>query len=160
MNILLVTVLNIIWVSFSDIPEIEKLNYEQYQKTIYLKRDLKDKPLDNFMFNAEGLITFVIYTMIIVAGPIDICKKYMLRENKRIYALLLCFITGIKLGIEGLVFEEYIGRLQHHYEIPFVLERAIVIFFNCVAVCFLVTIVRDEKSEVVRGKRSSTKTTE
>ena len=111
-NIVFVTIINIIWISFSDIPEIEQKNYETYHRKVYLARDLKEKPFDYIMYNTEGLITFIIYTMIIVAGPIDICKKYMLRENRRIYALLLCFITGIKLCIEGLLFEEYIGRMD------------------------------------------------
>jgi hypothetical protein len=122
---------------------------------IYLDDDLNI--FDKIMYKAEGLFTLVIYTMIIVAGPIDICKKYMLKENRRIYALLLCFITGVKLCIEGLIFEEYIGRMHQYMEIGFIYERAIVIFFYLLAVCFLVTIVRDEKSEIIRGKKANSR---
>lgn len=45
------------------------------------------------------IFSWIIYYMIIVSGPIDICRMYMLKENKRIYALLICFTGGVKLGL-------------------------------------------------------------
>lgn len=95
----------------------------------------------------------ITYYYIIVSGPIDICKKYMLRENKRIYALLVCFITGIRYAFEGLFFEEYIGRMYYHFSPSFYLTRFFVIIFYCVAVLTLVSIVREETSEALRGKK-------
>jgi len=52
---------------------------------------------------------FMIYYVIIVAGPLDICKVIMLRENKRIYALLMLFIGGIKFFTEAIIFDERIS---------------------------------------------------
>ena len=91
----------------------------------------------------------MIYYNIIISGPIDICKMYMLRDNKRIYALLICFIGGIKLGLEGLLFDELIKKIIMG---EFIYERCISIIFNMFAISILFNIVKDELLEIFRSK--------
>jgi hypothetical protein len=63
------------------------------------------------LYILDFLINKTLYYIVIVACPLDICKMYMLKENKRIFALLLCFIGTIKLGLEGLIFDELVDHL-------------------------------------------------
>lgn len=93
--ILFITFWNVVWVSFTDIGDSPL-------ETNHISKYFEEKDLnlfDKIMFEGEGIFSWVIYYMIIVSGPIDICRAYMLRENKRIYALLICFTGGIKLGM-------------------------------------------------------------
>jgi len=53
-------------------------------------------------------MTFVLYYTIIIAGPIDICRMQMLKENIRIYALTFCTIGAFKYGLEGLFFDQHV----------------------------------------------------
>ena len=102
--ILFLTFWDIIWVSFTDI--IDNPKNEAGGKS-FLAKNLS--VFDMIMLQVENLCSWVIYYMVIVSGPIDLCRMYMLRENKRIYALLICFTGGIKLGMQGLFFNELIS---------------------------------------------------
>jgi hypothetical protein len=101
------------------------------------------------MFYGERVLSFVIYYFIIISGPIDICKMYILRDNKRIFALLLCFIGGIKLGLEGVLFDDLIKKIIMG---EFIYERCISIIFNMFAISILFTIVKDELIEIFRNQ--------
>ena len=85
--------------------------------------------------------------MIIVSGPIDLCRMFMLRENKRIYALLICFTGGIKLGMQGLFFNDIISWIL---SLQFVYQRFFAIILNLLSISSLIVIVRDELSEIFR----------
>ena len=63
------------------------------------------------MLYVEGFLTLTISLLLMISGPIDISKKYMLYENKHIYAIMLCFIVGIKRCLEGLIFDDYVKEL-------------------------------------------------
>ena len=102
--ILFLTFWDIIWVSFTDIGE-DIFSGKTTSKN-FLAQDLNH--FDNIMFQGETIFSWVVYYMIIISGPIDLCRMYMLTENKRIYALLICFTGGIKLGMQGLFFNELI----------------------------------------------------
>ena len=81
--ILFLTFWDIIWVSITDINV--DVDPNQAAGKHFLAKDLK--MFDMIMFQGENLFSWVIYYMIIISGPIDLCRMYMLRENKRIYAL-------------------------------------------------------------------------
>lgn len=99
---------NVLWISFSDIYEIETENKNKInsdRSIFYLSQLMNKSTFDFVMFMGEKLMSLAIYYNIIISGPIDISKMFMLRDNKRIFALLICFIGGIKLGLEGLLFD-------------------------------------------------------
>jgi hypothetical protein len=87
---------------------------------------------DLIMFFIEGSLSHAIYYISFTAGPIDISKVYMLKENKRIYGMLVCFLGGIKLGFQGLAFDDF-----SHYivkELPFFVHRLVIILALSVAI--------------------------
>lgn len=96
------------------------------------------------------MMSTAIYYNIIISGPIDISKMFMLRDNKRIFALLICFIGGIKLGLEGLLFDQIIRNLIMN---EFIYERCISIIFLMVSVSILFHIVKDELMEIFRAHK-------
>ena len=67
---------------------------------------------DAVMFLTQKAVTFMIYYIIIIAGPIDICQTYLLQSNKRIYVLLLCTTGGIKYFIEAVAFDQNIQYIN------------------------------------------------
>ena len=99
------------------------------------------------MLRVSNHMYFMIYYVIIVAGPLDICKVIMLRENKRIYALLMLFIGGIKFFMEAIIFDERISEITR---MNFYTERVIASIFDILAICSLITIFRDEIKEIKR----------
>lgn len=132
--ILFVTFWDIIWVSFTD---IEPSYFEAENLGLF----------DQVMFQGEMIFSWIIYYMVIVSGPIDICRMYMLRENKRIYALLICFTGGIKLGIQGLFINEVISWVDSK---QFIYQRFFAIILNLMGISALIIIVRDELGEIFR----------
>jgi hypothetical protein len=120
---------NILWMSISDIKE-NNMNYGHF---------------DYIMLRVSTHLYMMAYYVIIVAGPLDICKVIMLRENKRIYALLILFIGGIKFFLEAIIFDEHIANITN---MNFFTERVIVSIFNIFAICSLITIFRDEIKEI------------
>ena len=143
---------NVIWISFSDIYTIEETNKQKLhlnESVFYLSQLMNESTFDFVMFEGEKLMSLAIYYNIIISGPVDISKMYMLRDNKRIFALLICFIGGIKLGLEGLLFDAIIRDLIMN---EFIYERCISIIFLMVSVSILFTIVKDELMEVFRAQ--------
>ena len=139
--ILFVTFWNIIWVSFTDIDIEDDYKNDEHKNfradELYL--------FDQIMFQGEVIFSWIIYYMIIISGPIDICRMYMLRENKRIYALLICFTGGIKIGMQGLFITEIIKKI---FELSFIYQRFFAIIFNLIGISSLIIIVRDELGEI------------
>ena len=111
------------------------------------ENDQKYGHFDYFMLRVSIHLYFMVYYVIIVAGPLDICKVIMLRENKRIYALLIFFIGGVKLFLEAIIFDEHIINVT---KMNFFTERVLVSIFNILAICSLITIFRDEIKEIKR----------
>jgi len=109
---------------------------------------MNDSTFDFIMFVGEKWISLAIYYNIIISGPVDISKMFMLRDNKRIFALLICFIGGIKLGLEGLLFDQVIRDLIMN---EFIYERCISIIFLMITISLLFTIVKEELMEVFRA---------
>lgn len=77
----------------------------------------------------------------------------MLQENKRIYAIMVCFIGGVKQAVEAIVFDEYKNTILYR---EFFYERCGVIAFNIMAIFALLSIVRTEVSELARIKKNFT----
>jgi hypothetical protein len=102
---------------------------------------------DFVMLRIYTHLSFMAYYVIIVAGPLDLCKLTMLKENKRIYALLILFIGGIKLFLEAIIFDDHIQNIEL---MNFYTERVIVSILNILAICSLITIFREEMSEIDR----------
>ena len=75
----------------------------------------------------------------------------MLQENKRIYAIMVCFIGGVKMAMEGIIFDEYLNVIIFQ---QFIYERCMVILFNFIAICTLFSIVRDEVGERRRSEKN------
>lgn len=145
-GLLLSAVVNIIWVSFSDIYEIQDANLKIEKGNVYLLEDLQI--FDLVMFQANSALCYMSYYVIIVAGPVDICKTYMLQKNQRIYALLICFIGGCKYIIDAMVFDDHISSLS---QMDFFEERLLIITFNFMAIACLITIVREEVGEIIHN---------
>ena len=72
--IMFVTAWNMIWVIGSNIYEIEADN--RSSKSSYSENDLNR--FDQFMYRGEIALTFLVYNLILLAGPLDISKIYML----------------------------------------------------------------------------------
>ena len=94
--------LNLLWMCFSGIYDLDDSEDYQYESLSYF---------DKTMIILEGTLAVTLYYFIIISGPIDICKMYMLKENKKIFGLLICFIGGIKLGFLGLIFDDLVNNL-------------------------------------------------
>ena len=69
----------------------------------------------------------------------------MLRENKMIFGLMVCFIGGLKLGMQGLFFDEYVSTI---IQSEFVVPKSFCIFLGLFAIFSLISIVKDEVEQV------------
>ena len=47
----------------------------------------------------------MLYYILIISAPVDICRTYMLQHNKRIYAMMLCTGGGLKYFIDAIIFD-------------------------------------------------------
>lgn len=70
----------------------------------------------------------------------------MLRENKRIYAAILCLTGGIKYYFEAMFFDDNLVTIK---EQPFEVQCFISIANMLMCVCLLITIVRKEVGEIM-----------
>eukprot|EP00356_Strombidium_inclinatum_P013022 CAMPEP_0170499574 /NCGR_PEP_ID=MMETSP0208-20121228/31829_1 /TAXON_ID=197538 /ORGANISM="Strombidium inclinatum, Strain S3" /LENGTH=261 /DNA_ID=CAMNT_0010777183 /DNA_START=922 /DNA_END=1707 /DNA_ORIENTATION=+ len=96
-------IVDFIWVICSNITAIEEAHQKTHQKTSATLSEMGT--VDKVLFYLQGMTCEAVYYIIIISAPIDICNIFALKEGKRIFALLVCFIGGIKLGLEGLVFD-------------------------------------------------------
>lgn len=145
--LVLLTIWNVIWMSFSSIVDIENKNEgdKKVEKRTYFYDDLNT--FDLVMFLGQDALSQAIYYTVIIAGPIEICKAQMLKENTRIYALLLCTIGCLKYGFEGVFFDDLVDSI---IALDFFFERVIVIVLNLVSICSIITLFRDEVGELIR----------
>ena len=79
LNLLLLMIVNCIWLSFSSIREVQDRNYAEHGERFYRHKQLNW--FDTVMYHIQVNMTYTIYYLIIVAGPIDICKNFMLQKN-------------------------------------------------------------------------------
>lgn len=102
------------------------------------------------MYRGECALTFMVYQLILIAGPIDISKQHLLQKNQRIYAILFCLMGAIKLTIQGLIFDNYI---DHIILGSFFYNRGCSILFGILASLALIPIVKDEMSEITQNTK-------
>ena len=103
--IILITIWNFVWIIFSDIYELENVNVKNSKNkpNTYTLEEMSY--FDFIMFRGDCTLSFAAYYTIIVVGPLDICKLLMLKENKKIYALTLCFMGSFKYTVEAIVLD-------------------------------------------------------
>lgn len=141
LTLLFLTIWNIIWVSFTDIYEIQAKKSRVGGAWSY--DDLYT--FDCIMFLTQKGVTFMIYYILIVAGPVDICQTYMLSSNRRIYVLLMCTSGAIKYFIEAFFF---VSQKKSIAKMDFAIERLIIIALTLCTVAVLINNVREEISEI------------
>ena len=78
--ILIHVILNIIWMSFSEVGTIEDNNEKTIGKATYYYNQMNW--FDVLMFLFQDSLCRAIYYTVIIMCPIDISKTYVLRENK------------------------------------------------------------------------------
>ena len=71
---------NIVWISSSRIYLLE-MKHNKRNNTSVLYNELEMTIFDRIMYRGNSVLTFTIYQLYIVAGPIDICKSHMLQFN-------------------------------------------------------------------------------
>lgn len=54
-------------------------------------------PFDTTMFLLNTYFTGCVYYLLMIGAPVDICRSFMLKENKRIYAMALCTLASFKM---------------------------------------------------------------
>ena len=146
--IIIATSWNIIWVTVTDIDQIESHNKSSFTDLQTYRLD-QLSVIDEIFFWGEAYLSYLIYYLIILSGPLDICKMLLLRENKKIFGILLCFIGWIKLTLQGLFFDVYLSKIVLA---EFIYERLIAIFFHILAAVSLIAIVKEEMSEIFRAQ--------
>ena len=97
------------------------------------------------MFLGQLYFTWVNHYLVLYSGPIDICKTFLLKENKKILGLMLGMMGGMKMIVYGAVFDDIFAKL---YDIDFVYRRMITVLFDILSIFMLVAIVRDEVGEL------------
>lgn len=97
------------------------------------------------MFLGQLYISWVNHYLVLYSGPIDICKTFLLRENKKILGLMLGMMGGMKMIVYGAAFDDIFVKLIH---IDFVYRRMITVLFDILSIFMLVAIVRDEVGEL------------
>lgn len=133
---------NLIWLTFSDIP----LDHEQS-----IGNKVITDPFDIIMFLGQLYLSWVNHYLILYSGPVDICKTFMLRENKKILALMLGMMGGIKMLVCGSITDDLFYGILNHTD--FHNRRMITILFDALSIFMLVAIVRDEIGEVFLQKK-------
>ena len=96
---------------------------------------------DKTMFYLYGSSCQAVYYLIIFHGPVEISKVFTLKEGKRIFALLLCFIGGIKLALEG-IFIVTLATKSSKWE--FLYQRLLDFILITLAIIGLFPMIRDE----------------
>ena len=150
-TIIILTTWNVIWISFSNIIDVENENKNKQgvEQTAYYYSDLN--PFDIIMFMVQDALCRAIYYTVIIVGPIDISKTQVLKENRHIYALIMCTIGAMKYMLYGVFLDEYVKVI---IQTDFFYERLIDIVLNLVAICCMITLFRDEVGEIYRQKKN------
>ena len=150
-SIIILTSWNVIWISFSDIVSIQKKNETEQgiEKSAYYFNQLG--AFDIIMFMVQDALCRAIYYTVIIVGPIDLSKSLVLKENKHIYALIMCTIGATKYLMYGVFLDEYVQTI---IQTNFFYERLIDIVLNLVAICCMITLFRDEVGEIYRQQKN------
>lgn len=82
-----------------------------------------------------------------IGAPLDICRSFMLKENKRLYAMVICTIASLKCIFQAMCFyrtNKFIikNKIDYFYQI------LLILLVNFVSACMIITIVRDEVGEI------------
>ena len=107
-SILFLALWNTVWAILSDIHQFET-PFGGTQNKMFTEDDLG--LFDTIMFRGESALTFMVYQLIIIAGPLDISRMHDLQKNQRTYAILFCMMGAIKLTIQGLIFDNYLNHI-------------------------------------------------
>ena len=54
-------------------------------------------PFDSTMFLLNTYFTGCVYYLLMIGAPVDTCRSFMLKENKRLYAMALCTLASFKM---------------------------------------------------------------
>ena len=52
---------------------------------------------DSTMFLLNTYLTGCVYYLLMIGAPVDVCRSFMLKENKRLYAMALCTLASAKM---------------------------------------------------------------
>ena len=77
-SILLLALWNTIWAIFSEIYQFES-PFGGDENRSFTENDLS--LFDTIMFRGESALTFMVYQLIIIAGPLDISRMHDLQKN-------------------------------------------------------------------------------
>ncbi len=80
-----------IWAAGTNMDDVGNSDSSAELRTI-LKMSFFDKTM--FLFNTY--FTECVYSMLMIGAPLDICRSFMLKENKRLYAMIICSIASFK----------------------------------------------------------------
>lgn len=121
----------------------------KYKRTIatVLYNELEMTLFDRIMYRGNAVLTYTIYQLYIVAGPIDIAKNHMLQYNQSIYGLLVLWMSSIRMTILGLIFDAAVRRILQQ---DFIFCRLIILGLCTLIVIMLVPLVRLEIYEILR----------
>ena len=56
-------------------------------------------------------LTQTVYNLLVIIGPIEISRSFMLKENRRVYAMMICTLESFRLVLQGLFFDYYVIRI-------------------------------------------------
>ena len=107
---------------------------------------------DLFMFKGNGFLIWVNYYLIMISGPLDICKTYTLKENKIIFGLMVCMTAAIKLIIEALVYDQFIVYVVNN---TFSVRLWSLVVANTLSIFILGPIVIDELNEIKNSESNN-----
>lgn len=148
-SIVVTIIWNIIWVCASNIQELEQRNQEQGGDGNFTEYDLS--LADRIMYRGDCACHFLVYQLMIIAIPIDLCKTQMMKANVRIYAMLFSLMVAIKLTIQGIVFDNYLNKIIIN---DFTSLRFLVIIISILALCAMVPLFVDEMGEIISNVRN------
>ena len=147
---IIVTILwNIVWVCGSSIQLLEQRSLGKEGDGCFSEYDLS--AFDRIMYRGDCAWNFLIYQIMIIAVPIDLCKTQQMKANVRIYALLFSLMVSIKLTIQGLVFDNYLNQVIVN---DFIQLRFLVIIISIFALVALVPLFVDEMAEIISNVRN------
>ncbi len=113
MFIVLSTVINLIWIAFTQVTKFcpdgtqENMPIIDYDPASTNCLTIENISLfDYIMLQANLGLQFMSFHVFMVLGPVDICGRFMLRENKRMYALFLCTTGCFKLFFDVMFIDD------------------------------------------------------
>lgn len=103
------------------------------------------------MLNSNAALTFTnLYLSYLL--PFDISKQYMLQENRRIYALLMCFNCACGYFMTAIFFDEYMFEIAYW---PFFVDRLIAVINLSVSFLILLGNARTEIREIFARREAN-----